>query len=148
MAKRRTTKRKTAKRKAAKRSVPRAPAPRSSGDDKSGTWVALIIAVVAVVGLVLLYNDAQMSGNAVVKGIQTHSPGGVGEDSQVGWELGGQVALRYDGGEVREYCVRSCGQVCARALSSQGTQQGNCYGACQERCNSDVNWQQFGINTN
>ena len=111
---------------------------RSSSEESTGMWIALVLAVVAVVGLVLLYNDMSVSGGAVVTGLNLPSPAGLGDDRQTGWDLGAQLANRWDGTEVDHYCDFNCGNVCARALSSMGKPQDSCFRSCQSKCQTDI----------
>ena len=71
-------KRKASTRKSARRTAPVRSVSRSS-DDNSGMWVAAVIAVVAVVGLVLLYTDSHASANVTYV-----PPGGYSAAEQTG----------------------------------------------------------------
>lgn len=115
-----------------RRSTPRSRSSRS--DDKSGMYVAALIAVVAVVGLVLLYHDSNAMGNATFE----VNPGGSSEVYSIGWDLGEQVGQMWDGTETRKYCSLACGDACARAVNPQGTEQQNCYRSCRQNCETQI----------
>ena len=137
MAKRkRSKKRRAAKKSSSRRAVPKLP--RSRSKDSSGMWVALILAVVAVVGLVLLYNNAGVSGGAVVQGVTTQPDSGYGMEREVGWDLGTELAEGYDGSETGRYCSSVCGDACAEAVPQGGTDQKRCQNSCSRQCVNTV----------
>jgi len=111
-------------------------------------WLALILALVAVVGLVLLYKDMSPSGGAIVKGLKAPSSGGLSAAEQTGWNLGPQVAQRWDGSEMLKYCSYQCGNVCAQSVSAQGKDQENCFRVCANRCESEIMQGTYNTNPN
>jgi len=95
--------------------------------DNYGLLIASLVAIVAIVGLVILFSGATTGA----------APYSSGNDAKVGYELGGSIAQVWGpgSGEQNQYCSVRCGEACADATAKGLVQYvGDCYNNCDSTC--------------
>jgi len=95
--------------------------------DNYGLLIASLVAIVAIVGLVILFNGA-------TTGAVPHTSS---DDGAAGYSLGGTIAKVWNPayGDQNQYCSTRCGEACASAQAGGAVALvGECYNNCASTC--------------